>query len=169
MVRHIIWFAIALCCVATNASAWGRPRIEDEQVVGRADLIVVGRLKFETVKRVEHRRDSGGGRSCEHHATLVIESVIKGDSPARQIPVILHYGLTPVVSDGVVEIRDTGTSDGGLNTVIDDAAANCIWLLRRIKDRFGGGDGKTYGVEDPKDLQPLEVEEYLRCYLAPDP
>src|SRR4051812_43392822 len=97
--------------------AWLRAAYEDATVVERSELIVVARLKEGSIRHVPHRNPPGEGQSSEHHATLVITQVLKGKCDAQEIPVIIHYGLTPVVRAGrsnppknVIGILDTGNS-----------------------------------------------------------
>ncbi len=160
--------------------AWLRPRYEDITVVERSELIVVARLKPGSVERVEHPREPGDGRSWEFHATLVISEVIKGESSDKEVPVILHYGLTPreiqaaennaQAKQPTIGIYDTGSSAMSFTPLITDASAANVWFLRKRSGRFGRepGDG-DFGVVDPEDIQPLGWKDYFRCYLEDDP
>ena len=177
--------AIVVALTASPAPAWLRMRYEDQEVVGRSELIVVGRLDAESIRYVAHERKPHQGRSWEHHAMLIVDEVVKGTSSANALPIIIHYGLTPVVGQrwehdgnmvtqpgnppGAVAILDTGNSAMSFTPLVPNAAKNHIWYLRKIKDLSGGGDGRRYGIEDPEDLQPIELRAYLQCYLAADP
>jgi hypothetical protein len=103
---------------------------------------------------------------------LAVSAVLKGQCDEREIPVILHYGLTPVEIErgkgAVVEIQDTGSHGGRLS--VADAAADNLWFLRRRSGFFGRepGTGK-FGVVDPEDVQPLALKDYFLCYLGRDP
>src|SRR5262245_23306353 len=130
MTRTLLVAAALLASfIPTRASAWMRMRYEDQQVVERSELIVVGRLKVDSIRYVAHERKPPSGRSWEHHATLVVDETLKGTAPVQEMKVIIHYGLTPVVGghweqDGnsvdlrhsrkrpadLVEIIDTGNS-----------------------------------------------------------
>ncbi len=69
-------FALTLVLLSSDlAIAWLRPRYEDATVVGRSELIVVGRLVAGSIKYVPHARKPDRGRSGEHHANLVISEV----------------------------------------------------------------------------------------------
>src|SRR5262245_9042942 len=85
-----------LAALAPPAQAWMRGRFEDGEVVSRSPLIVVGYLRRGTLERVEHP-DIGNGLSWEHHATLIVSEVLKGRAEAREIPIVIHYGLSPAL------------------------------------------------------------------------
>ena len=189
--RRLAPTAAILALSATAAHAWLRPGVEDAALVRRSELIVVGHLDKDSIKYVAHQLPPGQGRSWEHHATLVVIEVLKGDVEKMSIPVILHYGLTPVVggyynqpggmmlnlrvmSPGidyprdVVQIVDTGAVCGVLP--IKDAGRDNLWFLRRLAGTYGREPGTgNYGIVDPQDLQPLALKGYLTAYLDPDP
>jgi len=175
MLRHCVlaWFISLL--LAGPACAWLRVPHEDAQVVERSELIVVGRLKRDSITRVPHARGPNEGRSWEHHADLIVAQVLKGAPQPGRIPIIIHYGLDPVVPGrkdnpkGIIGIVDSGSSGVG-GPMVKDAAKDALWFLRRRSGRFGRkpGTGK-FGIVDPEDLQPLELKDYFLAYLSPDP
>lgn len=176
-----------LTLAALPAQAWMRPTYEDDEVVARSELIVVGGIKDGSIQFVLHPHDPNTGASWEYHATLRVARVLKGKCEEKEIPVILHYGLTPLVEGhasgpnfevnlkapagapaGAVQIADTA-GFGVLLPGIPDARADNLWFLRRLADGFGKSvPNADYGIADPQDLQPLELEDYFRCYLAAD-
>src|SRR5437868_5550017 len=79
------------------AHAWLRPHYEDATVAERSELIVVARLKVGSIQYVPHEKKPSEGMSWEHHPTLVITQVLKGECKEKEIPVVIHYGLDPVV------------------------------------------------------------------------
>ena len=172
------------------AHAWLRPLFEDATVVRRSELIVVAHLKPETIKYVPHEKKPGEGASHEHHATLVITEVLKGKCSEKELPIIIHYGLTPVVSghrDGkgsridfrggreghpedIITIISTGGKpwgDGALR--VKNASEDNLWFLRRRGGIYGRepGTGK-FGIVDPEDLRPLKLKDYFLAYLSDD-
>lgn len=186
-----------LACLATvlvaahPAAAWMRRPFEDAEVVARSDLIVVARLKADSVRYVPHKpRNADAGRAWEHHATLVVTEVIAGDGKAGEVPVVIHYGITPVVGgrwqkDGVsfnlrrgreayppgrIELYDHGSSSVSFTRPVYDAAQDNIWFLRK-----GLNDGPkaerpvgAFGIVDPEDVQPLALRGYFEMYRSPD-
>lgn len=162
--------------ISGRALAWLRPTYEDATVVERTELLVVAHLKPDSIKKVPHERKPGEGASWEYHATLVIADVLKGKCDKREIPVILHYGLTPVVRDDsnnpsgkAVAIHDTGGSKMR-SPPVNDACDDNLWFLCRRGGIYGREPGTgNYGVVDPEDVQPLALKRYFLCYLAADP
>lgn len=172
------------------ADAWLRPRYEDVTVVERSELIVIGHLNPESIQYVPHKKGPGEGASWEHHATLVISEIVKGKCEKTEIPVVIHYGLAPVVGGFVkrdsfmidvrrgtkqypkdkVEIFDTGNSLSGGGAIVEDAGKDNIWFLRRLSGIYGREPGTgDFGIRDPQDLQPLPLKEYFLAYLSDNP
>ncbi len=181
---------LMVALLANPALAWLRPHYEDAVVVERSELIVVARLKPGTIQYVPHKKTPGSGASWEHHAVLVITEVLKGKCREKEIPIIIHYGLTPVVDGkvnranftidirrnrgdelkGLIEILDTGGSASFMNPFVKDAGKNNLWFLRKRSGTYGRKPGKgKYGIVDPEDLQPLELKDYFLAYLADNP
>ena len=176
--------------LSSNAAhAWLRPYYEDATVIERSELIVVAHLKGGTIEHVPHKQRPGEG-AWEHHATLVITDVLKGKFDEKEIPIIIHYGLTPVTGGyvkrtnfmidrrggredypkDIIEILDTGNSCHGLPPLVKDARQDNLWFLRKRSGAYGRkpGTGK-YGIVDPEDLQPLKWKDYFLAYMADDP
>ena len=164
-------FLVLLVPCSNAAHALLRPSYEDATVVERSELIVVAHLKEDTIQYVPHKKKRHEGASWEHHALLVITEVLKGTCHRTGIPVIIHYGLTPVVGGyvkrgsfminlrggnkvyprDIIETLDTGTRKGA--PLVKDARDNNLWFLRKRSGPFGRkpGTGK-YGIVDPEDL-----------------
>jgi hypothetical protein len=175
---------------STKAYAWRRAPYEDAMIVGRSELIVVGRLLPESIRYVPHRRQPDRGASWEHHATLAVSEVLKGTCSQAQVPIIIHYGLDLKVGgymlrDGFrrdarggredypkdrIEIIDTGSSARTDVPLVEDAGKDNLWFLRRRSGRYGRqpGTGKP-GIIDPEEVQPLALKPYFLCYLSDDP
>jgi hypothetical protein len=158
------------------ARAWKRATYEDATVVARSELIVVAHLKAGSVKHVPHKTPRGAGLSWEHHAILVITELLKGKCDKKEIPVVIHYGLTPnLVSEvkgapkDVIEILDT-SDGGGIGPVAKDAAKDNLWFLRKRSGNRGSEPGTgDFGIVDPEDVQPLHWKPYFLLYLSEDP
>ncbi|MHC4202998.1 MAG: HEAT repeat domain-containing protein, partial [Planctomycetota bacterium] len=129
--------------------------------------------------------------SREHHAILIVSEVLKGELDGKDIPIIIHYGLTPVVGGyykqggtmlnlrawrqgeeypkGRIEIADTGSSAMGGMVDVRNAGEDNIWFLRRRSGRYGRKPGTgDLGIVDPVDLRPLSLRESVKAYLAKD-
>lgn len=181
---------VTLLLASNAAHAWLRPHYEDAIVVERSELIVVAHLKEGSIQYVSHKKGPDEGASWEHHATLVITNVLKGKCDEKEIPIIIHYGLTPVLGGyvnrdnfminyragrddypkDIIEIFDTGNSARGRPSLVEDARQDNLWFLRKRSGTYGRepGTGK-YGIVDPEDLQPLEWKDYFLAYMADDP
>jgi len=167
-----------------------RPLFEDEQIVERSELIVIGHLIRDSVEYIPHDTRPGEGRSWEHHAVLTISQVLKGSSKDKKIPITIHYGLTPVVGgfwennggmmnlkgnndsypDDIIEIMDSGSSALSFEPLVQDAGENNIWFLRRLSGIYGREAGSgDFSIVDPEDLQHLELKQYFLAYLSDDP
>lgn len=165
---------------AETAHAWLRAHIDDATIAQRAQLIVVGHLELGSIERIMHDHKPDEGRSWEHHATLVVTEVIKGQTKQKKLPIILHYGLTPTEQGGdqaagepdrVITIRDTGNSAMSFTPMVANANADQLWFLSKRSGTFvrepGNPDGK-FGIVDPEEVQPTQWKDYFRCYLAED-
>lgn len=179
MIRKLAQLAsllILVLCV-TGAHAWMRPTYEDATVVERSELIVVAHLKASSIQHVPHNRPAGDGASWEHHAMLVVTEVLKGKCDKAEIPIVIHYGLTPTAGDGkkgspkdIIEIHDTGNSSLGPGSLVKDAAQDNLWFLRKRSGYFGREPGTgNYGIVDPEDLQRLQWKPYFLLYMSADP
>lgn len=167
---------ILALAVGTLAQAWHRKHYSDSEIVSRAELVVVARLKPDSLTLVPHVRRGGEGASWEHQLQLVISEVLKGSNTSKVITASIGYGLEPIVggftsnefrtiiitniatyrtgySKEIVQIFDTGSSAGSYATVGGDIRTNHIWLLRHNATR---GDLGLLGIHDPEDLQPIE-------------
>ncbi len=177
---------------AASAQAWLRGPYEDSELVERSELIVVGHLVPESIEFRWHEQRPDQGRSWEYRADLIVREVLKGklESSVTQIPIILHYGLTPVVGGysrrgnkwidhrmptkrilpKQIEIYDSGSSSVSFEPLVVDAREDGIWCLRRnLRHRdVQRPDDDLLGVRDPEDMQPLALKEYLLAYLSAD-
>lgn len=175
---------VMLLSASTAAHGWMRLRYEDAIVVERSELIVVGRLNGESIREVPHERRPEEGQSWEYHATLTITEVLKGKAPGEEIPIVIHYGLTPTRLTvqygldpdspreelGSIAMYDSGNSAVSFEPLIEDVETENLWFLRRRSGLYGREPGTgNYGVVDPEDVQPLLWEDYFLTYLSTDP
>lgn len=173
---------IILCvlCVVAVAYAWERRAYSDAEIVSRAELIVVGKIKKGSIVLVPHQTKNEGA-SWEHHVELQISEVLKGQISSNSIIVSIHYGLDPAVGgynsnqfgffnvrgsrtnypSDVVEIFDTADS---VRYVASDIRTNHIWLLRHVYPAVHN-DSDMIGVLDPEDIQPMQKKDELLKYL----
>jgi hypothetical protein len=156
------------------AEAWPRKDYSDAEIVSRAELIVVGRMKAGSLTLVPHRGEGGAGASWEHHLRLDVAEVLKGTNSAPVITIRIGYGLEPIrggyssnqfgviiitniptyrrYDRDAVQVFDRGNSAGNYAPVSGDIRTNQIWLLRRTA-RAGTPD--LLGVQDPEDIQSI--------------
>jgi hypothetical protein len=172
---------VVLFCVVSlfDALGWLRQKYSDDEVAARADLIVVGRLKKNSIIYYQHP----GKNSWEHSALLEVTNVLKGEVPTNVINVCISYGLDPLVGGrfsnettvidytsrftnyppDVIELFDTGNSLVGLPPVTGDLQTNHVWLLRHA-NKYDAHTNCLY-IRDPEDVQPLSRLGQLKSKL----
>lgn len=181
-------FSVVLGLANTAAYAFPRSRHEDADVVARSQLILVARMEEGSIRMERFRDELSGSSAYVHHATLIVTEVLKGSLDEKKIPIIIHYGLFPIVGG---DARPAGTArnihehpedypkdnieigDMSMSFVplpVKDARTDNVWLLRKRSGYFGHepGDG-AYGIVDPEDFQPIALKPYLLAYLSDDP
>jgi hypothetical protein len=178
MIRaFILSITLLLILCPKVALAWERPTYEDATVVERSELIVVAHLKEGSILKVSHEKSPVAGASWEYHATLVISTVLKGKCDKQEIPLIIHYGLSPLDGGGEkdspkngIRILDTSGGSEKLDLLVKDAGGDNLWFLRKRSGIYGREAGTgNYGIVDPEDLQPLESKPCFLCYLSDNP
>ena len=102
-----------------------RPHYGDGAIVDRSEVIAIGHLKKGTVRRVPHPR----GSSHEHHATLVLREILKGDLEQPDVTLLVQHGLAFAIIDQRIEIRDTSTSPLRVSPIVSDARQDGIESL----------------------------------------
>ena len=192
MYRSALIAILTLCCA--NANAWLRMQYPDVILVERSELIVVGHIKKDSITYVAHAVSNGGGRSWEHHATLIITEIIKGKCEEREIPIVIHYGLDPMIGGQFLQARggsgsyvslfgkgakiekdqidlfDTGSSAVSFTPFFSSAETDNLWFLRRRAGIYGREPGTgDYGIVDPEDVEKLELKDYFTKYLENEP
>lgn len=180
--------AIALLAWPAPAGAWQRMIYEDAQVVARSELIVVGAIKSDSVVVVPHlpqHPDPDEGHSWETHAILLVHDVIKGRCSEKQLPIIIRYGLDVSIDGSGVnhgELKETTRLPAPRKSMVlfdfgshdpapilkEDLRNDNLWFLRHDGEMASSND-RSFGIEDPEDVQPLRLKDYFKCYLAADP
>ena len=188
--KRIIFLLIILISSCT-AHAFHRPVYEDATIVQRSELIIVGHIKKGSIEYVPHKkRNSDAGASWEYHVILSMTEVLKGQCEEKEIPIIIHYGLTPVVGgyeqrgsftfnprggrtdypEDIIEIFDTGNSALSLTPLTSDSGKDNLWFLCKRNGEFGREIGEgPYGITDPEEHQSIEWKNYFLCYLSDTP
>jgi hypothetical protein len=175
---------LLVALAAQQAGAWSRGIPNWATMIDEAQVIAVGHIAGTPVY-VGHQRRPDQGTSWEFHARLRIDEVLKGTCSDQEIPIVLHYGLSPseyirdgkrvgLASggvDGAIAIHDTGTTSGDGRPILQDARKPAVWLLGHYADRFGR-DGKPteeLGIREPQHVQPVAMLPFLRSVLKPEP
>lgn len=166
------------------AGAWLRSTHEDATVVQRSQLIVVGHLDKDSIQYVPHEKTGDSGASWEYHATLVVTETLKGSVKEKQIPIVINYGLTPLVGGrdprssrdlggnlpdpafpkDRIDILDFGGRGG---CVLADAQKDNLWFLRHLGGELGREEGKgPLGIVDPEDVTALKFKGCFQALLS---
>lgn len=185
-------FTVAAAVVlmgSTQAHGWLRLSYQDVEVVKRSEIIVVGHLDKDSIKYVAHKVPPGSGISWEYHATLIVTTVLKGELKEKQIPIVINYGLDPLIGGRVVrenenigmgepdhaipkdrvDIVDTGNSCVGGPPVLEDAQKDNLWFLRHLGGDLGREAGKgPLGILDPEDVAAIKFKAYFEALLSKD-
>ena len=154
----------------------------DDVVVDRSELMVLAHVKEGSITKITLPA------KYEHRAVLILSRVIKGTLAAKEVPIIIHYGLLPVavsserymameqsvpeVVGEAVKIHEDNPSEGFFRSS-GDVHQDQIWLLRHHrfpspKDHYDGGETTDLlGIWDPEDLQASANEQKLSSYLHP--
>ena len=101
MIRTIALSASLLLVLCPKVTlAWLRPTYEDATVVERSELIVVAHLKEGSIQKVPPRKEAHRRAQVQntmrrsHH----YQGAERGKPRPLEIPVVIHYGLTPVAA-----------------------------------------------------------------------
>jgi hypothetical protein len=173
---------LSILFLATAVHAWLRRPYSDAEIVARAELVVIGTVKENSLCYVE---DSVGYGLPEHHLELRVSEFLKGTNVDRTIPVCVTWGLTPVTGGYysnrlqtlnskwphtnypkyIIEVFDTGNSFRGLPPFTGDIRTNHIWLLRHEPSRTYPCRSNRLSIYDPEDIQPIRKRPDLTRHL----
>jgi len=173
--------------------AWLKIGVSDAELVSRAEIIAVAHVKPGSVEYFANE-----GRGFDHRAVLILTEVLKGKPAAKEIPILVRYGLTVdfpgntnrsksgfgwrMISNGktqhveapgpnTIQVHDFNPGTWPTtHLVVTDATEGQLWFLHRQvhAERFPDALGLV-GVKDSADIQPLTLREYFRAYLAAQP
>ena len=100
--RACVLLIFALLLIAANPiEAMPEPVVSDPDVVHHAELIVVAHIKEGSIVHVPRLEKDGRVMGGEDHTTLVIVKVLKGTYTKKELPIIIHSGLSAGVTQGV--------------------------------------------------------------------
>lgn len=176
---HLLLFITIL---DSTCHAWIRGEVSDREAAKRADIIVVARLKKDSLVITPKKDRVSGGKSAS--AVLIISEVLKGSFALTELPIEIAYGLTPYVGGetyylntqtgegypcegikvGEIKIFDTGNSRYIDFPITGDLNKNQIWLFKIAGDPSKLPKRKLR-VHDPEDIQPLSKKAKLLKHI----
>jgi hypothetical protein len=194
--KWLLGFILAFLLSTRCASAWLRCYLPADELVQHTDSIVIGHVDG-SFTPLEIPKGNLGSivpkdfRFMEYRTTLVITEVLAGKMPVGPTPLLLHYGIRPVVLEAKPTAQDmfnppAADQNTGPNTPVGiyDSATTCIggppsddirkdhiWFLRAKASSVGGvnEDTDAPGIWSPQDVQPLDQKAYYEAVLAGDP
>lgn len=177
--------------LSTTAAAYAvlRNHYSDSEVVARAELIVIAKVKEGSI--VFHPAKPRPGYHIpgwDHTVELTVAETLKGNLTSNSIIVCLPGGLEPVVGryssnkfgavfdgrtsnppKGIIEVWDTATSVKSTLPISGDVRTNHIWLLRHsypvLEADKTNSLANVVGVGDPEDIQPVSKRDEVLQYL----
>jgi hypothetical protein len=157
--------ALAICATNPLVLRADIPHfIGDAELVDRSELIVIGRLQGDSVRKIQHPP------GYEHHATLIIKDILKGDFRDRQTTLMIQHGLHVTSKEGKVELRSSSTSPVQWLPVAADARQDQIWFLRKRQSGNGEPDAPwMWSVYGSHEVQSVDLTDYFKILLSPDP
>lgn len=183
MIIRLQWVVIGLLIFSSNILAWPVGPRSDEEILNAAQLVVVARIKPNSLKSISHQS------SFETEAVLQIARVIKGTTTIHELPIMISYGVLPVPKNKIT--KSFGASDaefpfatpysynylepiplfefnpdGDIKQVCDDIRKEQVWFLSSYRS-ITGKEIKpgTLGVLDFRDVQPLSTENKFKAIL----
>ena len=190
--KRIFGFTLILIVSTRSATAWIRYYAPDDELVRRSDAIVIGYVEDSFTPFTQPPRYPNNYNYTEYHTKLVVTEVLAGKMTLGRTPIIIHYGLRPVVLKDKPDFQDmisptaadatTGpsvpvgifdaatTAIGGPRT--DNIRKDHIWFLsERAHASPGPGneDVSEPGVWSPQDVQTVDQKDYYLAVLTGDP
>ena len=179
-----------LLMVSTAGWCWLRPGTNWVELIDEAELIAVAHLAGPPIVSREERQ-SGDSTvvNDEFRCRLVIDEVLMGEAPGREVPVTLHHGLDaypstiggdlvdrgwePVVGgvEGMeIAIWDTGSSAASFDPLLADAGEPGIWVLAHYTDRVrrSGGPTEDLSIREPGHLYSIDMLPLFRAIVDGD-
>jgi hypothetical protein len=190
--KWICGFALVLAASNRSASAWLRYYAPDDELVQRSDAIVIGHVDDSFTPFAPPPRYPNDFQCTQYRTILIVTEVLVGKMTLGPTPIVIHYGIKPVVlkdkSDFVYTINPTtadATTGPNVPVGIFDAATTCIggppsdnirkdhiWFLSS-KQHGGPGPGNedisAPGIWSPQDVQTADQKAYYLAVLTGDP
>jgi hypothetical protein len=174
----------ALACTAPAAYAFLRHHYSDHEVVARAELIVVAKMRPGSLVFVAHTNRWHDPPICENHLELLVSEVLKGQLLATSVVISVKFGYVLVggqSSDPFWGPRYVGTNYpkdvveifdgiiGNTEPITGDIRTNHIWLLRHDRSLTPSPEAnfssENPAIYDPEDIQPIARRKELVKYL----
>lgn len=178
---------VAALSLPVASSAGMSTYVPDHKIVEGNPLIVIARLRPESIEYLPEQEPSGGWR-WQYRALLAVESVLRGHVKEGEIPILIEYGIEPKVGgpyglwrddylrltpesretlkDQPVSVYAGRSTFADWDPLVSDAAESNLWFLRQVETP---GGGSQLGLKGAFDLQPLELRDYFMAYLSADP
>jgi hypothetical protein len=175
---------------------WPAP-IYDDELVQRSDAIVIGHVEasFTAFGPLEKNAVQMGlpadFRYLQYRTLLIVTKILVGKIGLGPTPLIIHYGLRPVVLKTQPTLADefnppaadsntrpqtpVGIFDSTSDVIgippSDDIRKDHIWLLHTQGSSHGGikEDTSAPGIWSPDDVQPIDRKAYYLAVISDDP
>ena len=177
MFTRLRWSIIGLVVFSFHAKGWPIGPRPDAEIADDAKIIVIGRVKPNSLKNLVHRG------SFETEAILLITRTLKGKIEGNELPIRIGYDACPIPqhlikpdfgADGDHDFPYLSpfeytysepiplyenNADGPTPKVIEDVRHDNIWFLRPYRD-INNAEVRPgiLGVLDFRDVQPLARE-----------
>lgn len=159
-VRKVLLHFSLLILTMRVALGWAEPPPPpDSKLVQISDCIVIAHAKDGSIQ----------------HPVLVITEILKGNPPAKEIPIIIPAPGTfmalktndnPGFPKGLT-IWELGSME---HPICEDIRHDQIWFLR-IDPKAPPGDANSEvpRIFEPGDIQPVDLKKYFEAFLTPHP
>lgn len=185
LLSRILAVTLLLFLACDNCDAFVRKPYTLAEITQLSELIVVAKVKEGSVTEAL-REDKV---NVEHSLVLVVSEVLKGKCPEKELTILVHLGLTPVIGryakwggggfvdyrsemppapKDVIEIYDTGNSAVSNRPIGGDLRQPHIWFLRHT-DLVREKKYAKPGISNPEDIQMMDVKPYVLAMLTNSP
>ncbi len=157
-IKGFFFYLAVSVFTADAAFGWAEPPPpHDGDLVQESELIVIAHAKDDSIE----------------HPLLVITETLKGNSPTKEIPLLLRDpGVFMRVAKGWqansgLTVWELGSME---HPICGDLSQDQIWFLRSNPNAAPTDpNGKLPRVMEPGDIQPVELKPYYLTLLSPDP
>jgi hypothetical protein len=186
--KWLCGFALAFVLSIRCTPAWIRGYAHDDELVQRSDSIVIGHIEGGFTQFEYPSKHSDGYHYWEYRTTLFVTQTISGKVHVGPTPLVIHYGIKPVILKTNPSLQDTfnppaadQNTDSNTPVGIYDAATTIVgmppgdnirkdhvWLLRTSAGSIGGVEEDTSapGIWSPQDVQSLDRKSYYEAVLS---